>query len=113
MGNGTASIRSCGAFRGRPRRRSASARPIPASDAGQEGGLEALVQHDERVRSVVCRQVVLGAGDGNRRDDGDAERGADLEGGVAEARGEPGLVLGDACEGGDRGGDEDGTDAGP
>ena len=31
MGTGTASSRSCGAFRGRPRSRSASAMPIPAS----------------------------------------------------------------------------------
>ena len=75
-------------------------------DAGQEGGLEALVQHDEVVRTCVCRQVVLGAGDGNRRGDGDAERCADLEGGVAEARGEPGLVLSDARERRDRSGDE-------
>jgi hypothetical protein len=30
-------------------------------DEGQEGGLEALVQHDDVVRTCVCRQVVLGA----------------------------------------------------
>jgi hypothetical protein len=39
------------------------------------------------------------------------ERGADLEGGVAKARREPGLPLGDAREGGDRGGDEGEADA--
>jgi hypothetical protein len=65
---------------------------------GEEGGLEAIVQDDERVRTFVSRQVVLGAGGGNRRDDGDAERSADLGGGVAEARSEAGLVLGDALE---------------
>jgi hypothetical protein len=77
-------------------------------DAGHEGGLESLGQHDQRTRAFVCRQVVLGAGDGNRRDDRDTERAAELESGVAEARREPCLTLGDAREGGDRGGDEDG-----
>ena len=81
-------------------------------DAGQEGGLEALVEHDERVCACVRCQVVLGAGDGDRRDDGDAERCADLEGGVAEARGEPGLVLGDIGERRDRGGHEGEADPG-
>ena len=80
--------------------------------AGEEGGLEALRQRDERVGAVVRRQVVLGAGDGNRRDDGDAERGAELERGVAEARREPGLTLGDARERRDRDGDEGEADAG-
>jgi hypothetical protein len=42
----------------------------------------------------VGRQVVLGAGDGDRGDEGDAERGADVASGVAEARREPGLALG-------------------
>ena len=66
--------------------------------AGQEGRLVALGQRGERVRAVICGQVVLGAGDGNGRDDGDAERCAGLKGGVAQARGEPGLVLGDPRE---------------
>jgi hypothetical protein len=68
--------------------------------------LGGLGQHGERVRACVRGQVVLGAGDGNGRDDGDAERRADLQGGVAEARGEPGLVPGDAGERRDRGGHE-------
>src|SRR5262249_39416882 len=71
---------------------------------GHEGGLVAGGQHEERVRAVVCGQVVLGAGDGHGRDDGHAERRADLQGGVAQARGEAGLVPGDAGERGDRGG---------
>jgi hypothetical protein len=65
---------------------------------GHEGGLEALVQHDEPIRALVRREVIRGAGDSGRRDDGDAERDADLERRVAEARGEPGLVLGDVRE---------------
>ena len=55
----------------------------------------ALGQRGEWVRAFVRCQVVLGAGDGNGRDDGDAERCAGLQGGVAQARGEPGLGLGD------------------
>src|SRR5207248_683564 len=51
-----------------------------------------------RLIGVICGQVVLGAGDGNGRDDGDAERCAGPQGGVAQARGEPGLVLGDPRE---------------
>jgi len=66
--------------------------------AGQEGGLVTLGQRGERVRAFVRCQVVLGAGDGNGRDDGDAERCAGLQGGAAQARGEPGLVLGDPRE---------------
>lgn len=68
------------ACRGRPRSSSASAVPIPASTAAsEERGLEALGQAGKRVRAVARGQVVLGAGDGDRGDDGDAERGADLE----------------------------------
>src|SRR5262249_28934177 len=33
--------------------------------AGHEGGLVPRGQHEERVRAVVCGQVVLGAGDGH------------------------------------------------
>ena len=81
-------------------------------DDGQEGGLEALVEDDERVRAFVRRQVVRGAGDGDRGGDGDAERAADLQGGVAQARGEPGLVLGDTGERRDGGGHEGEADPG-
>src|SRR5262249_9227289 len=80
--------------------------------ADQEGGLEALVQHDEWARALVRRQEVLGAGDCNSRGDGDAERSPDLGRSVAEPRGEAGLVLGDACERRDGGGHEGEADAG-
>jgi hypothetical protein len=41
--------------------------PIPASTTtARKADWKPLVQHDERVRIFVCRQVVLGAGDGNR-----------------------------------------------
>src|SRR5262245_32959650 len=71
----------------------------------EEGGLEAFGQRDEPVGAGVRGQVVVGAGDGDGGDDGDPERRADLEAGVAEPGGEPGLALGDTGEGGDRGGD--------
>jgi hypothetical protein len=80
--------------------------------AGEESRLEALGQRDDAVGAGVRRQVVLGAGDGHGRDDGDSERRAHLEGGVAKAGGKPRLALGDAGEGGDRGGDEGEADAG-
>jgi hypothetical protein len=86
--------------------------PIPARTTRARKADWKPVQHDEVVRTCVCRQVVLGAGDGNRRGNGDAERCADLKGGVAEARGEPGLVLGDARERRDRGGHEGEADPG-
>ena len=57
-------------------------------------------------------QVVVGAGNGDGRDDRDADGGADLECGVAQAGGESGLVLGHAGKGGDRGRDESEADAG-
>jgi hypothetical protein len=67
MGTGTVSSRSLRRF---PRAAEEQERQHHADpgqhDDGQEGGVEALVQHDERVRIFVCRQVVLGAGDGNR-----------------------------------------------
>jgi hypothetical protein len=74
--------------------------------------LEALGQHDERVRTGVRRLVVLGTGDGDRREDGDPERTANLKSAVAEARHDPGLALGHVREGGDRDGGEDGADTG-
>src|SRR5262249_8175589 len=81
-------------------------------DEREEGGLEALVQDDERIRGMIGWRVVVGAGEGKRGGDGDAKGGADLEGGVAEARGKPGLVLGDARERRDRGGHEGEADPG-
>jgi hypothetical protein len=78
----------------------------------EEGGLEAFGEGDEAVGTGVRGEVVVGAGDGDGGDDRDAEGGADLEGGVAEAGGEPRLAFGDAGEGGDRGGDEGEADAG-
>src|SRR4029450_4220813 len=81
-------------------------------DAGQEGGPEALVEYDKRVRACVRSQVVVGAGNGDRGGDRDAERSADLEGCVAGGRGEPGLGLGNASERRDRGGHESEADPG-
>src|SRR5262250_1851714 len=49
----------------------------------EEGRLEALGQRHEAVPASVCRQVVVGAGDGHTRDDRDPERRPDLEAGVA------------------------------
>jgi hypothetical protein len=98
-GIGTASGRPAALCAGGPREQERQRDADPGQhDEGQEGGLEALVQHDERIRTVVCRQAVLGAGDCDCCGDGDAERGADLQGGVAEAGRQSGLVLGDAAE---------------
>src|SRR5512133_13210 len=84
----------------------------PGEDGdGEEGGLEAFGQADEWVRAGVGGEVVVGAGDGDGGDDGDAEGGADLERGVAEAGGDSGFALGDAGESSDRGGDEGEADA--
>jgi hypothetical protein len=60
----------------------------------REGRLEAFGQRDKRARMSVRGQVVVGTGDGDSGDDGNAEGGSDLEGGVAEAGGEPRFVLG-------------------
>ena len=78
--------------------------------AGHEGGPVARGQHDERVRALVRGQVARGPRRGHGRDDGDAQRRADLQGGVAEARGEPGLVLGYPGERRYRRGHEGGAD---
>src|SRR5215831_10112922 len=87
--------------------------PDPGEDGdGEEGRLEAFGQRDEPVGAGVRGQVVLGAGDGDGSDDRDPERRADLEAGVAEPGGEPGLAFGHPGEGGDRGGDEGEADAG-
>jgi hypothetical protein len=69
-----------------------------------ERRLEPFGQRDQSVGAGIRRQVVLCAGDGHGRDDRDPERGADLEARVAEPGGNPRLSLGDAGEGGDRGG---------
>src|SRR5262245_42429090 len=87
--------------------------PDPGEDGDrEEGGLEAFGQRDQPVGAGVGGQVVVGAGDGDGGDDGDAERCPDLEAGVAEPGGDAGLAFGDAGEGGDRGGDEGEADAG-
>src|SRR5262249_61712534 len=87
--------------------------PDPGENGdGEEGRLEAFGQRDEPVGAGVRGQVVLGAGDGDGGDDGDPERRADLEAGVAEPGGKPGLAFGDAGEGSDRVGDEGEADAG-
>src|SRR5262249_31583786 len=73
--------------------------PDPGEDGdGEEGRLEAFGQRDQAVGAGVRGEVVVGAGDGDRGDDGDAERRADLEAGVAEPGGKPRLALGDAGE---------------
>src|SRR4029453_2409499 len=79
---------------------------------GEEGGLEALGERDQAVGARVRGQVIVGACDRDGGDDRDPECGSALEARVAEPRGEPGLALGDAGEGGDRGGDEGEADAG-
>jgi hypothetical protein len=62
-GIGTASGRPAALCAGGPREQERQRDADPGQhDEGQEGGLEALVQHDERIRTVVCRQAVLGAG---------------------------------------------------
>jgi len=79
---------------------------------GEEGGLEAFGEGDQPVGAGVGCGVVIGARDGHGGDDGDAERGSDLEVGVAESGGDPGVAFGDAGQRGDRGGDESQSDAG-
>ena len=88
----------CGASRDGLRRQCQCRAEAGEHDEGNEGGPEALVEHDERVRPRVRREVVMGTGDGNRGGDRDADCRADPERGVAQTGGESGLVLGDAGE---------------
>jgi hypothetical protein len=66
-------------------------------------------------RRVPCwhraREHVLGPRDGDARQDGDSERVADVERGIDEAGGEAGLMLGDARQSSDLGGDERGPES--
>src|SRR5262249_32724939 len=81
--------------------------PDPGEDGDrEEGRLEALGQRDQPVGAGVRGEVVVCASDGDGGDDCDPECRPDLEAGVAEPGGEAGLALGDAGEGGNRGGDE-------
>src|SRR5690242_21895547 len=61
--------------------------------AGQQGAVEA--RGERLLRGGVRAEQCGGAGGGDGGEDGQAERGAELLGGVQQAGGQPGLVRGD------------------
>src|SRR5439155_671952 len=65
------------------------------------------------VRGCGSGGLVSGGGGGDGREDGESDRAADLDRGGRDARDEPGVLLADAGDGGQRGRHEGDPDAAP